>query len=56
MDDIIMKKYALKIKNIILDIINASVCPFSPEDNPFPQLCDRRKMFTNECKQCLWRK
>lgn len=45
-----------KIKELFLDIINFCDCPFDPEDNPFPQSCDKRRIFTNECKKCAWRK
>lgn len=44
-----------KIKEILLNIINCCECPFQPADNPFPQLCDNRKVFTDECAKCPWR-
>lgn len=45
-----------KLKEIILNIINKEPCPFDLYDNPFPQWCDKRIMFTKECKECAWRK
>ena len=44
------------IKNFFLDLINYCDCPFDPEDNPFPQSCDKRIIFTDECEKCSWRK
>lgn len=46
-----------KIKNFFLDLINYCDCPFDPEDNPFPQSCDKRTIHTDYCKnKCPWRK
>lgn len=45
----------IKIKEILLKIINHCFCPFQPEDAPFPQDCDKRKVFTDECSKCTWR-
>ena len=44
-----------KFKEILLNIINLRFCPFCPEDSPFPQDCDKRIMFTDECKKRVWR-
>lgn len=38
-----------------LDLINSCDCPFDPEDNPFPQTCDKRIIYTKQCVQCPWR-
>ena len=45
-----------KLMEIVLDIVNQRPCPFQPEDNPFPEWCDKRIMFSDECKKCAWRK
>lgn len=46
-----------EIKNWFLDLINYCDCPFDPDDNPFPQSCDRRIRFSNYClKDCPWAK
>ena len=44
-----------KIKEILLNIINHCFCPFCPDDSPFPQSCDKRIVFTDECAKCPWR-
>ena len=44
-----------RIKEKILDLVNYCDCPFDPEDNPFPQSCDKRIIFTEECEKCSWR-
>lgn len=49
-----LKGTSRKIKEIFLAIINTGLCPFQPEDNPFPQSCDKRKWFTDECFKCPW--
>ena len=50
-----MKKIITWIKEMILDLINYCDCPFDPEDNPFPQSCDKRVINTETCKNCYWR-
>jgi hypothetical protein len=49
-----IKRLCWEFKEVFLELINSTICPFSPEDNPFPQCCDKRKMFTDECFQCPW--
>ena len=44
-----------KLKELFLKIINHCDCPFDPYDNPFPQSCDKRIVFTDECSKCVWR-
>ena len=44
-----------KIKELFLNIVNLCDCPFDPKDNPFPQSCDKRRRFTDECSKCGWR-
>lgn len=45
---------------ILLSLIDRIVfgcdCPYDPEDNPFPQGCDRRVINTDICEECPWRK
>lgn len=45
-----------EIKTKILDMVNFCYCPFQPDDVPFPQSCDKRIIYTEECKKCPWRK
>jgi hypothetical protein len=47
-----LKKLGWKFKEVFLELINTTICPFSPEDNPFPQCCDKRKIFSDECRKC----
>lgn len=44
-----------KLKELLLNIINLCDCPFDPDDNPFPAMCDKRIIFTDECSKCPWR-
>ncbi len=44
-----------RLKELFLNIINLCDCPFDPEDNPFPQSCDKRIIFTDKCSKCAWR-
>jgi hypothetical protein len=44
-----------KLKEIFLNIINLCDCPFDPDDNPFPQSCDKRLIFTDRCSKWVWR-
>lgn len=48
-------KLIKKLKEIFLNIINSCDCPFQPHNNPFPQSCDKRLVFTDYCKKCTWR-
>lgn len=51
-----MKKILMKIKECFIDLINYCDCPFDPEDNPFPQSCDKRIIFGDWCENvCPWR-
>lgn len=52
-----MLKIFEKIKPKILDLINYCDCPFDPDDNPFPQSCDKRIIYGDYCNnECPWRK
>lgn len=44
-----------RIRSKILDLINYCYCPFVPDDMPFPQSCDKRIIYTEECEKCPWR-
>lgn len=50
------KEKAFEIKTVFLNLINTIDCPFDPEDNPFPQSCDKRIIHTEHCLNCVWRK
>jgi hypothetical protein len=49
-----IKRVCWEFKECFLELVNTKLCPFQPEDNPFPQLCDKRKWFTDECLKCPW--
>lgn len=52
-----LREFIEKLKNVIIDIINYCDCPFDPDDNPFPQSCDKRTIHTDYCKnRCPWTK
>ena len=51
-----MIKIIIWIKEMFLNLINYCECPFDPEDNPFPQSCDKRIINTDICNECEWRK
>lgn len=45
-----------RIKIGFYDFINRCDCPYDPDDNPFPQSCDKRIINTDYCKdECPWR-
>lgn len=44
-----------RIRSKILDLINYCYCPFVPDDMTFPQSCDKRIIYTEECEKCPWR-
>ena len=46
-----------KIKELFVYLINYCDCPFDPDDNPFPQSCDKQTINTEWCEnECPWRK
>lgn len=45
-----------KLKEWIIELVNYCDCLFDPEDNPFPESCDKRIINTDYCKnKCPWR-